>query len=81
LLRSRGGVARVRANTYDAPLKPTDHAAHAKRLGLMARRGHFLMALDRDHRFPTVLLGVSTANLRQNIENQREMTALRRSPT
>lgn len=39
LLRSRGGVARVRANTYDAPLKPTDHAAHTERLGLMARRG------------------------------------------
>jgi DNA-binding transcriptional regulator YdaS (Cro superfamily) len=39
------------------------------------------MALDRDHRFPTVLLGVSTTNLRQNIVNQREMTALRRSPT
>ncbi|WP_207771219.1 MULTISPECIES: hypothetical protein, partial [Burkholderia] len=47
-LRSRGGVARVRANTYDAPLKPTDHAAHTERLGLMARRGHFLMALDRN---------------------------------
>ncbi|MBY4832965.1 hypothetical protein, partial [Burkholderia dolosa] len=30
---------------------------------------HFLMSLDRDHRFPTVLLGVSTANLRQNIVN------------
>jgi hypothetical protein len=43
--------------------------------------GYFLMALDRDHRFPTVLLGVSTTNLRQNIVNQREMTALRRSPT
>ncbi|WP_306714855.1 hypothetical protein [Burkholderia dolosa] len=42
---------------------------------------HFLMSLDRDHRFPTALLGVSTANLRQNIVNQREMTALRRSPT
>jgi DNA-binding transcriptional regulator YdaS (Cro superfamily) len=39
------------------------------------------MSLDRDHRFPIVLLGVSTTNLRQNIENQREMTALRRSPT